>query len=209
MGIEKPEPPQEVSRIATAALDRFSRFNLGGAAPALRAAQGAPTVAEPHKVYTLGLDGIVEDASLAKAKMVGWMHLVMSGGQAVASTEVKQDERGGAPQFSNLNAGVYGASSLAEMRKAEEDPRYQKGSYEPRLLRIPGLDVRALWLKDKEGDNDVVIPIAPTHTTALTAGRPYSVRELTAALLEPAKKRLEFDSSPRTVAAEGTVATEG
>jgi hypothetical protein len=202
MGIEKPAPPQQISEIAASMLNRLPQLSVGGVAPAVRAARGKATVAEPHKVYTLGLDGIVEDANLARTKMVGWRYLVMSGDQALASTEVKQDDQGGAPEFSHLSASVHGPNSLAEIRKAEQDPRYRQGSYELRLLKIPGLDLRALWLKDKRGNDDVLIPIAPTHSKLLTPSRPYSVQELIAAVRELARKRLEFDSSPRAAPAE-------
>ena len=39
--------------------------------------------------------------------------------------------------------------------------RIRDGKVEARVIRIPALYVMALWLKDLEGDKDVIVPMAP------------------------------------------------
>ena len=59
-----------------------------------------------------------------------------------------------------------------------------KPPYEARLLQIPAMGVRALWLKAKSRSHaDVMIPLAPTRSE-LNAGQHYSAAAFVAALKE-------------------------
>jgi len=71
----------------------------------------------------------------------------------------------------------------------QSPPDIAPGSFELPQLRIPALHVKAVWLKDKAGTNDVVIPIAPTDPV-LTPERRYSVPEFLAALRPAAESAM-------------------
>jgi len=71
----------------------------------------------------------------------------------------------------------------------QSPPDIAPGSFELAQLRIPALHVKAVWLKDKAGTNDVVIPIAPTDP-ALTPEKRYSVPEFLAALRPAAESAM-------------------
>jgi hypothetical protein len=62
-------------------------------------------------------------------------------------------------------------------------------------VRIPALYVMALWLKDLDGDDDVVVPMAPAPSF-LEANRPYTEREFLKALAGPARERRAFSNAP-------------
>jgi hypothetical protein len=64
------------------------------------------------------------------------------------------------------------------------------------MLRLPGVArTDALWLKDKEGDIDLVIPIA-SASSEIQAGKLYSEEEFLNAMRSEANKET-FDNSPR------------
>jgi hypothetical protein len=63
------------------------------------------------------------------------------------------------------------------------------------LLKIPGAYVIAVWLKPDGGGEDLLIPIGETPPE-IEPGRPYKPDELFGGLAEPARRQLEFDSSP-------------
>ena len=66
---------------------------------------------------------------------------------------------------------------------------------EARIVRIPALYVMALWLKDLDGDDDVVVPMAPAPPY-LEANRPYTEQKFLKALAGPAKERATFSNAP-------------
>jgi hypothetical protein len=149
-------------------------------------AQAEPSrleLAVPHDVYTLGLDELSAGASLEDAQAVGQRFLVVDGDRAVSSAEVTPG--GGGFQ---ANEGPFVAATLAAIEEAERDPELSDGRYELRVLRIPALYLMALWLKDDDGDGDLVIPLAPAPEP-LEPERRYRPDELMGALAEMAKAR--------------------
>jgi hypothetical protein len=77
---------------------------------------------------------------------------------------------------------------------AEAGGNFAGRSYEPRLLQISALGVRALWLKSKSRSHaDVVIPLAPTRRE-LTANRHYSPAEFIEALKSAAETLLRAEA---------------
>lgn len=198
MSIKTDAPPQESLDILASSLRKLAPASLGRMprAASLEVEPLESRISHPHRVYLLRLDDLARGKGLASARPVSWRYLIMEGGQAVASAEVNHDEQGGRHQFAHLNKGVFNAGTLEAIQAAEADSALAAGSYEFRMLRIPALYVVALWLKDTEGENDVLIPIAPT-SPLLTAGKPYSPAEMLDTLRESARQKREFDSSPR------------
>jgi hypothetical protein len=144
-------------------------------------------LAVPHDVYTLGLDRLSAGASIRDAEAVGQRFLVVDGDTPVSSAEVTRE--GGDFQ---ANEGPFVAATLAAIEQAEQDPELSDGRYELRLLRIPALYLMALWLKDDEGDGDLVIPLDPAPEP-LEPGRHYRPDELMGELARMAQARAEFD----------------
>jgi len=149
----------------------------------------SPSLSYP--VYALGLADVASGGGLGKAKLSAWRHEFASGGEVVVA-EVSAGRR---PQFSGLNVNSKFRSVQHELRAAAETGGDFAGhSYEPRLLQISALGVRALWLKSKlRSQPDIVIPLAPTRGE-LTANRHYSPAEFIAALKSGAGAILRDDA---------------
>ena len=98
--------------------------------------------------------------------------------------------------FSGINVNSRFRSVEHELRSVAEagGGDFAGRSYEPRLLQISALGVRALWLKSKSRSHaDIVIPLAPTRRE-LTANRHYSPPEFIAALKSAAETLLRAEA---------------
>jgi hypothetical protein len=143
-----------------------------------------------YPVYVLGLTDIASEAGLRSAKLSAWRHEFTSGSEVVAA-EVSAGRR---PQFSGLNVNSRFRSVQHELRSAAASGDFAGRSYEPRLLQVSALGVRALWLKSKSRSHaDVIIPLAPTRRE-LTAERHYAPSEFVAALRGVAETSLAADA---------------
>lgn len=147
----------------------------------------AVALAAPHGVYTLGLDEIATGASLEAARRVGQRFLVLDGQAAVASAELTAEGN------VEANEGPFVAATAAAIEAAEASPQLAETRYEPRLLRIPGIYVVALWLW-REGGDDVVIPLDPAPRS-LVPGRQYAPAEIMPALAQLARERLAIEDA--------------
>ncbi len=197
MPIETPEAPKLSIEALQAVLPALiGSANVRQTAPRFSAALLASprSLASPslsYPVYVLGLTDIAAGASLGKAKLSAWRHEFESAGEVVVA-EVSTGRR---PQFSGLNLNSRFRSVQQELRSATDAGKDFAGrSYEPRLLQVSALGVRALWLKSRARTQaDVVIPLAPTRSE-LTANRHYSPAEFIAALKSGAEVILRDDA---------------
>jgi hypothetical protein len=188
--IETPEAPRPSIEALQAILPalvgsagiRQSAPNFAASILASPRSLSSPGLSYP--VYALGLADVASGAGVGKAKLSAWRHEFTSGAEVVAA-EVSAGRR---PQFSGLNVNSRFRSVEHELRSvAEAGGNFAGRSYEPRLLQISALGVRALWLKSKSRSHpDVVIPLAPTRHE-LTANRHYSPAEFIAALKSAAE----------------------
>ena len=200
MPIERPEPPQPSIDVLQAMLPalmgsagiRHSAPNFAASLVNSPRSLSSPGLSYP--VYTLGLDNVAAGASVGKAKLAAWRHEFASGDEVVAA-EVSAGKR---PTFSELNVNSRFRSVSQELRTAAETGKgFADRSYQPRLLQISALGVRALWLKAKPPSRaDVVIPLAPTRPE-LTANRHYSPAEFIEALRPAAAELLRTDQPGR------------
>jgi hypothetical protein len=94
-----------------------------------------------------------------------------------------------------VNEGPFVKATAAAQKAASKLPQVRDGKVEARVIRVPALYVMALWLKDLEGDRDVIVPMAPSPPF-LEANRPYTEREFLKALAGPAKARAGFSNAP-------------
>jgi hypothetical protein len=196
--IETPEAPRPSIEALQAILPalvgsagiRQSAPNFAASILASPRSLSSPGLSYP--VYALGLADVASGAGVGKAKLSAWRHEFTSGAEVVAA-EVSAGRR---PQFSGLNVNSRFRSVEHELRSvAEAGGNFAGRSYEPRLLQISALGVRALWLKSKSRSHaDIVIPLAPTRRE-LTANRHYSAAEFIAALKSAAEAMLR-DEAP-------------
>ncbi len=197
MPIETPEAPRPSIEALEAMLPalvgsagiRQSAPNFAASILASPRNLSSPGLSYP--VYGLGLADVASGASVGKAKLSAWRHEFASGDEVVAA-EVSAGRR---PQFSGLNVNSRFRSVEHELRSvAEAGGDFAGRSYEPRLLQVSALGVRALWLKSKSRSHaDIVIPLAPTPRE-LTANRHYSPAEFIAALKSAAETVLRAEA---------------
>jgi hypothetical protein len=174
--------------------------NSGIALHAPRLAQGAnkalqdkggseapkPLLSAP--VYVLGLDAIVAGRDLSTAKLAVWTHVFASapdGDAQVVAADVNADTS----RFASLREGPQVLAFYRQVQALQRTPDVGPQSFELAQLRVPALHVKAVWLRDKEGKGDVVIPVAPTDPS-LTPGRRYSVAEFLTALRPAAESAI-------------------
>lgn len=195
MPLRLAEPPRAaLEAVQGALLERVERFDF-----ATRALRDAPAeelaLAAPHPVYTLGLAPLVGGEGLEGAELTGWRYLILRGESAIASVEIGVS--GAALDASRLevNEGPFVRATESALGRAEQLPELERGTYELRLLRIPGAYVIALWLKPDEGGGDVLLPLGETPPE-VEPDRAYGADALLDVLQEPARLQLEFDSSP-------------
>lgn len=174
---------------------RVERSDL--ATKALRGARAEELfLAVPHPVYTLGLRALVKGEGVDAAELTGWRYLVQRGEKTVASAELHGTGAGADPRGLEVNEGPFVRATETAIEEVTQLPHLADATYELRLLRIPAVYVVAIWLKaDDGGGGDLLVPIGATPPE-VEAGRPYSPDELFAAVAEPARRQLEFDSSP-------------
>src|SRR5262245_64712896 len=143
-----------------------------------------------HRVFYLGLDGLVGGKTIAKvAKHVGWRaELVDSMNQTVASADLVITRNG--LEFSTVRYGQ-GAVNSGKAKKVAEDYSKSKGDQELAYLNIPGVYCTLFWLRGNDGTPDEFVPIAP-YPKNIEPGKVYDEDQLRAALLPQAEKQLKF-----------------
>jgi hypothetical protein len=198
MPIQYGKPPADADKAAAAGVLDVHRAEAPGRARArsLRdVGKGGRRLATPHAVHNLRLADLEKPGRLADAPMTAWRYLVEEGNATVASAEVGVDPTGAVRGFDHLNEGPYVEGTEAAQAVAAKLPQARDGRVEARIVRIPALYVMALWLKDLDGDDDVIIPMAPAPQY-LEANRPYTEREFLKALAGPARARGRFSNAP-------------
>jgi hypothetical protein len=154
---------------------------------------GAPRPLLSAPTYVLGLDAIVTGRDLSAATLAVWTHFFASapdGDNQVVAADVNADTS----RFASIKEGPQILGFYRQVQALQQAPDIAARSFELAQLRIPALHVKAVWLRDKAGTGDMIIPIAPTNP-ALTAGRRYSVADFLAAL-RPSAERAIADTDP-------------
>lgn len=151
----------------------------------------------PMPVYVVGLDSIVAQRGLADAKLASWRYIIDKGVGKKVAAEVGFDHATARHQFSSLNEGSFADDTPVRVHAAQQLPAVVAGDYELRLLRIPALYVVALWLVDKQGHADRIVPLAPSPPP-LSPGHAYTIGELEAQLAPQAASKLQFDDRPQS-----------
>ncbi len=153
----------------------------------------APADGIPHPIYTLDLQDIIKAQTLSGARLIGWRYLVGDAHSTPLAAEVHS--HASQHTFAGINEGPFTNQTRITLDMVEKNPLVQSGNYELRVLRIPALFVMALWLKDISGNNDLIVPMAPTFT-GIEAQHTYPVAEFMG-LLHTAAQTRTFDDTPQ------------
>jgi hypothetical protein len=195
MSIKRTTPPDLVKQLAQASLNHLPRLAHTKLAAFLSTRKKPLRLVDPLPVWDLGLNHVVGEGGLSAATQVAWRFFVLSGDKAAATTEIALSPDGGPAQWSHLSYDPRIRRHLDAVRRTRSSPRYRKGSYAMRLLRIPALDLNALlWLKPLKKREDVLIPMA--SNPLLRPGWPYSVPKLFARAHGQAIRRLAASTMP-------------
>jgi hypothetical protein len=185
MPLKPVEPPAAVRSAAAAHVHQLATPH--GIFPALRdVVRQELALVAPHRVYTLGLDAVLEKG-LEGAASAGWRYQVTDRDQIVASAVLAGD----AGESPLLNSGPFVSSTVTAIDDLESRPEIAQGEFELRLLKVPGLYVVAAWLV---GERRLIAPLAPTPSF-LEAGRLYTEEDFVAALQEPARRVLAAEGA--------------
>lgn len=142
-----------LARMVTTAADHVS---------ALRSA--TPTsvaISTPHRVAVLDLDRIRSGMSLrTSAHKKGWRFLVHNGDKVVATANSSMAGKG-KHSFAHITHGKFVAGTERAIRRAEHLDKVRNGRFEPLLLQVPAINVVALWLRNLDKGDDLLMPISP------------------------------------------------
>jgi len=177
--VARPEIAAQMPDAATAVQRGLAGAPAGTMQPALSA-----------RSFILGLDAIADGRGLRAAGMVVWTHLLpANGGQTLAA-----DTAAGTDRFAQLVDGPHASAVRQEITRLQADPVVAQGSYDLALLRVPAMHTVAVWLQDKSGQADLLVPVAPADP-ALQPGRRYAPADFVAAL-RPAAARILAETDP-------------
>jgi hypothetical protein len=163
--------PRLAARVLSEAVDARTAPNLA--------------VAVPHRVYFVGFDDVVAGRVFSAAQPTGWRYLLLDGDTARAAVEIIVNDDGAVEGFSHVDEGPFVESMVAGMTFAEEFEASRRADYELRLLSVPSLYLVALWL---HGDDDVLVPLAPTPG-GLDTQHAYTEEEILSSLSDLIERR--------------------
>lgn len=164
--------------------DALGMIPIPGAAPTME-------TAAPHPVYVAGLEDLAQGRLLETARENGWRYLLIRGDQAVATATVGTGEGGAGMEFSHVTQGPFVEATVEGLRRAEALDEVASGDYELRLLDVPAMYLRALWLHGENGEGEMLIPLPPAPD-GIEPYRAYSEPELVAALHPAAVARMDL-----------------
>ena len=187
MPIETPQPPDDALEAVRASIAR-----RGAARPrrrgGLRARGPAASVSAPQRVYTVGLDDLAGESTLEDAaRPTGWRFLVEEAREPVAAAEVHDETGASVP--AQVTEGQFVRSTAEGLRAAEAHPSVAEANFEARTLRVPALNLVALWLHSPDAE-DLFVPLDPAPAP-FEAGRTYGYGEFAELSTELASESLE------------------
>lgn len=171
---------------ATAAIAGYLQKLLGSRAlpPGLEGLEPSSLrVTEGFRVYTLGLDDLLQDRPLAAAAAGRWRYFLRQADRTVAEVDLDHDPRRGPPRVVAVHRGPRSEAIDEALGTAESLGPVGRRDFELRLLEAPALHFVAVWLHGE--DRDLVLPMAPNRTP-LRDLRPYRESELAGVLREQA-----------------------
>lgn len=121
---------------------------------------GEGAVSAPHTIHNLGLRSLAGGEGLDAAAPAAVGYLLLEDDRAIATVEVLLDESGTPSEFGSFTRGAEFKRMVRVIDSLDRLEQVRRGSFELRMLQVPALHVRAVWLHDQDGDEDLVVPIA-------------------------------------------------
>lgn len=164
MVLKKSEPPMASVQALADMLPTLQKPS-GGAIQQRMGSMSSPQAAQadlhPRPLYVLGLDSLLGHETPEPVQK-GWQYLVDSDFGAPAAADVASDPMAGggaAHRFSMLTESPSVNQSLVLGKELEENETADPHSKELRMLRVPALNVLALWLKAEAKQDDSFIAL--------------------------------------------------
>jgi hypothetical protein len=192
MPLAFPSPPSDAGQVLQQGLYSIQQAQrLDPRGGATLAVEVAPVVMRPHPVYELGLDDLAAGRGMDAARLVAWRYLLVKGNQVHQAAEVFAAPQGGS-RFGSLTTG-FATSAEQGFAVAEKLPEVQNHTYEIRALRVPALSIMAIWLKDKQGNEDRFIFLPPVFPPVRPLA-PYSALDLLSLLQKLAAEKAPLEA---------------
>ena len=113
---------------------------------------------DPHSVFVLGLRDVFSERGLQAAKPAGWIFFA---GTEDRKTVIGRVSHRAHSRMTALYHDERAWQLLNESRALEELDAVKRGSYERRLLTVPGLNLIVFWLVALDPKlSDLVVPVA-------------------------------------------------
>ena len=115
-------------------------------------------VTEPHQVYTVELEEIINKRLLSAAQPAAWRYLLIDNSKKTAVLEadlVENDD--GEIQFNGLYQSPFSYSTVKALESAENLTAVRNNDFEIRFLKVPAVYFAALWLHNDS--QNIIIPL--------------------------------------------------
>lgn len=190
MLIQHQEPPDVSLRALRGAAEHI-RPAHGQMVAMLKEVAASPTEHLPHPLYAVGLADMAGEGGLDKATITGWRYLAQSDEGQNYAFIVQQDADGKNHRFAEMNRGPFVAGTLQTLADAKLRAKIDDGTFKLSVLKIPALDIFALWLHAKDSGREVVTVIRPAPTYLEPWPRVYAPEEFEDVVRPEAKRKLE------------------
>jgi len=188
-------PPAAIHELQTVLPRLATKPGIAQAAPKLSAgarefAAAASSGASPAQalnapVFVLDLEALAAGRGLEASQHKLWTRVMPAAGGAAAG-EVHE----GTYRFAQLTEGPFVDDFRREVEALMADPGLTARTFDLALLRIPALYLNLIWLRDKEGGRDVLVPIGRTYPPVVAHHR-YTSDELLSLLRSEAALRAQ------------------
>jgi len=193
-------PPGAYDLVAQAVA---SVSTAGGAASAVVAVRDPARLNAtiPHRVYSLTSPQISSGQNVNRARFLAWRFLIQDGSRVVAAVELAGDAQGRNLRFASLESGPFVQGTRNAVTMAEGLDTVRASNFELRVLKLASVYAMALWLKNLDGGEDLIIPIQPAGavgTQPATEGgsMPQPPRSFLQSLQEVARVTLDNNDAP-------------
>jgi hypothetical protein len=180
-------PPRAAIEAATAAARGGALWRL------LRPRRPADAVSMPLRLFVMRLSALADapgERVAALAEPVGWRFLAREGKEHVA---IEVSDRGGPAQ---IETSPFVAETERTLERVDDAPRLAEAAFEPRMLRIPELQVMSLWFVSRDETDELVLPLAPAPES-FAARELYEARDFLRVASAAARAKLEAPQARR------------
>jgi hypothetical protein len=122
----------------------------------LRALEVEPEIGQPWPVYMNTLDRLTNGQLINGATHVAWEYPLLAGDDALGLAVLSIEPL----QWDALHPRPFAERTLLEMVRAQASPEVGGRNYELRILEVPSVSLRAIWLRPAGGgDEDLFRPV--------------------------------------------------